>query len=123
MATNPLSISIPQPQIPFLNDSGGLSREWLYYMLSMLNRTGGVKGISSANLEEQVQAHSVMDAMEDIAFPSPFPAVSVFSVLDDVPPQVTSIFAAVLLALATADDAPPAPLNPFLASLVVSDVV
>ncbi len=122
MATNPLSINIPQPQIPFLNPNGGLSREWLYYMLSMLNRTGGIQGISSESLEDQVQSNSVLGAMEDIDFPSPFPAVSVFSVLDDAPPQTTSIFAAVLLALATADDPPQAPLNPFLASLLVSDI-
>lgn len=103
MTTNSLSVTVPQPQIPFLNASGGPSREWLYYMLSILNRTGGIQGISSASLQQQIVSHGVLDAMED-----------------DAPPP-TSIAATVLMALTLADDAPRQAMNPILASLLVSD--
>lgn len=120
MASDPLSVNIPQPQIPFLNQAGGPSREWLYYMLTILNRTGGVQGISSAALQQQAVSSSVIDAFEDVDFPPPFPAFSMASVMDDAH-QPTSIAAAVLMALALSDDAPRPALNPILASLLVSD--
>lgn len=121
MASNPLSITIPHPSVQVMNPDGSMSRAWIYYMLSLLNRTGGVQGVSSTDIQKQVVSNTVLSAMDDVEYPAPFPSISMESVLADAPDR-TSIAAAVLTALAFADDPHPAPVDPILASLLVSDV-
>lgn len=116
MAINPLNATIPQPQVPFLTPAGGVSREWLYYMLALLARTGGQAGISAAILQAQINSLFVEYAMVDEPEPPNISALTVDGLMGDAPDARSIWFA--LLALA--DETPPAPLNPILASLMVA---
>lgn len=109
MATNPLSVQLPQPQVPFLDPSGGVSKVWIYYFLTLLNRTGGVNGISVAGLQDQINTLfgeiaslevSIADA--DIPFAEPPPSI---------PAGVFFV-----------DEPPPPPINPYLAALLMQDI-
>jgi hypothetical protein len=120
VATNPLSINVPQPGIPFLDPAGNVSRAWLYYLLTLLTRTGGVQGISSSEIVIQTTSVAFQQSMDDVVFPAPFPVLSMVSAMDDVPTP-TSIAPAALLALSLVDDAAQQPINPILAALLVSD--
>jgi hypothetical protein len=120
VATNPISINVPQPGIPFLDPAGNVSRAWLYYLLTLLTRTGGVQGISSSEIVIQTTSVAFQQSMDDVVFPAPFPVLSMVSAMDDVPTP-TSIAPAALLALSLVDDAAQQPINPILAALLVSD--
>lgn len=100
MAINPLNATIPQPGAPFLTPEGGVSAPWLYYFISLLNRTGGQSGLSVATIQKQVASLFVEAAMADVAAS---PATSAFTAPDVM-----------------ADDVPRT-LNPFLAALMVAD--
>ena len=121
MATNPLSVNVPQPSVPFLDQAGGVSRAWLYYLLTLLNRTGGVQGISSGEIVIQTNAVAIQTAMDDVEFPAPSPTFAMDVVMDDGP-SMNSIANAALLALSISDAEPGSPLNPIIASLLVSDI-
>lgn len=112
-----LNTRIPQPAVPFVDGSGGLSREWLYYMIALLNRTGGNAGISSGDLQAAIESIEVETAMADVYSPAPSYALTASDVMSD-PPAAPSALG--LLALALSGDVCPQPLNPILAGLFVA---
>jgi hypothetical protein len=115
---NGIGAQIPQPQLPFLDASGSPAREWLYYMIAILNRTGGNTGISSADLQKQIESLFVEEAMNDVQFPASG-NLSVADIMTD-DPQPASF--PIMLGFAFSDDPAPVPINPFLASLLVADL-
>lgn len=118
---NSIGAQIPQPQLPFLDASGSPAREWLYYMIAILNRTGGNTGISSTDLQKQIESLFVEEAMNDVAFPTPGLGFAMADVMSDVD-STFPVSLPVLLGLALADEPGPLPINPFLASLLVADL-
>lgn len=107
MASN-IAAAVPLPPTPLVDASGNISRPWLYFLMALFNRTGGNQGVSLtalqqdiATLQQQAGALFVEDAMSDVAFPPP------------------SVAPAAMFDL-MADDVPRAPLNPFLAAMMVS---
>jgi len=98
-----IGLSIPQPGVPAVGPDGTFSRVWYYVMIGLRERTGGAPGISIATLQKQVAALMVEEAMQDVQFPS------------------ISLALPVLTSQALSDDVPRAPLNPFLAAMLVSD--
>ena len=107
--SNITNASIPQAGIPFLDQGGNVSRPWLYFFLSLFNKTGGnTPVVPSTTLQQQIDALSVEIAMADVEFP-PLPPV----------PPGTGAWIGEMLA-----DVPivtrPA-LNPILAALMVAD--
>jgi hypothetical protein len=100
MSDSLFNARIPQPPVPFLDTAGGISREWLYFMVAILNRTGGNAGISSGSLQEQIMSAVVFSA----------------SINDTPNAPAPLLMAADLLG----GDAPPAPSDPILAALMVS---
>jgi hypothetical protein len=116
-AASNMSVTIPQPSVPFVGADGTIARPWLYYMVGIFNRTGGPTGMSSATLQQQIIGLQVEEAMDDVAFPAAVPVFDVMSGDDSAPNPVVQT----LLALSLVDDAPRASLNPFLASLLVAD--
>lgn len=121
MPITPIATRIPQPSVPFVTADGGVSREWLYYLVAILNRTGGDVGISSAAIQTTVVSLSVTQAMDGDVEPRP-PGImmSIDNMMSDEAPR-PSISPGVLLGLTFADDVPRAAINPFLISLLVAD--
>lgn len=116
-----LNAFVPQPTSPIWDATGNLSREWQYFFTTILNRTGGAAGISSATVQQQAAVAVSIQTMDDVEFPPPGPMFSMSDAMgEDVPKQ--SWASPVLLSSALADDVQRAPINPFLASLLVSDI-
>ena len=118
MAVNGIGATLPQPNVPFLDENGGISRAWFYYMIVLLKRTGGSPGISADALQAEINALQIESAMSGVA---PQPPNLTFSAADlmapPIPPQ--SLPSAALLAMCLSN--PPAPtLDPILAALMVS---
>lgn len=107
-----VSIQLPQPQIQFLDPTGGVSRAWLYYFLTLLKRTGGVPGVSVAEIQQEIkdilaELVSLEVMTEEASMPLSEPPPN------QLPFSVGSIFPA---------DAEPPIINPILAALLVADV-
>lgn len=125
-AASSTNATIPLPPTPLVDASGNISRPWLYFLLSLFNRTGGAQGISVtvlqqdiAMLQQQAGALFVEEAMADVPFPPTGISFSMDAVMsDETPPP--SIAPGTLLTLSLIDDVPRAPLNPFLAAMMVS---
>lgn len=103
-STTTINASLPQPNIPFLDENGNVSRAWFYFLLSLFYRTGGPTPVIPAVLQKQINALFVQEAMNDVT--------------DDGPPVST----AVLMADLFVDDAFRPLVNPFLAAFVVADI-
>lgn len=95
-------ISVPQPNIPFLDEYGNVSRAWFYFLLGIFNRTGGGTPTPPVPiLIDQINALFVEAAMVD----------------DNPQPKQISPFLSSIL-----DDSPqPKQVNPFLAALMVAE--
>ncbi len=100
MATNPLSTQLPT-QAPFVNGDGSLTKVAVYFLLSLLNRTGGTPGVPIDELIKQIQVLQV-EAANDVPLSEPPPAIPAGVFMTDEPP--------------------PPPLNPYLAALLMQDV-
>jgi hypothetical protein len=131
MASN-IATRIPQPKVAFVDAAGNVSREWLYFLMAILARTGGDAGVSIVDIQNQIAGLS-LDALGDIVPPPP-PTFSVDTLLNDAEFPVAVFFDplsddasvaaapnAVILGLSLSDNVPAAPINPFLASLFVMD--
>lgn len=105
MASSPNSIQIPAPTVPFLNPDGSVSKTWFYFLLTLMNRTGGVPGGSTIDLQNQIYTLSVEIAEADIPMSEPQP--------NPIPLSVDSIWPT---------DAEPARIDPVIAALMTSDV-
>jgi hypothetical protein len=117
-----ISTRIPQPSVPFLDAQGGVNRPWLYYFIAILNRTGGEIGVKSTDQQTQTGSVNALIAMDDVEFPPPPTSLGVLlgeALADTTQPIPPAL--GVLLGMALADDVPRAPLNPFLAALLVAD--
>lgn len=101
MATNPVSTQLPT-QAPFVNPDGRLSKTAIYFLLSLLNRTGGVPGIPIEVLIGEIQMLQI-EVANDTALPDALPAIPAGVFLTDEPP--------------------PQQLNPYLAALLMQDVI
>lgn len=116
---NGLATRIPQPATSFVDANGGISREWLYYMIAIFNRTGGASGISSAMLQGNSALSLVADAMDEMTFPTTGVTISIDDFMGDQ--GVAPVANPFLAALLTTDQGERAVVNPFLASLLVAD--
>jgi hypothetical protein len=48
-------LKIPRPPIAFVGPDGTISREWLYLLTGLLNRTGGNSGTNIATVQAEAQ--------------------------------------------------------------------
>lgn len=118
MAANPYSVSLPQPAVPFLDQTGGVSRQWVYFLLTLMNRTGGTPGIPAGDLLKQIQALQIEVAMEDVDTPPSGSAFSVEAIMSDEAPAKAN---AIPLDAAMTDPVQPVTPSPFLYALFVAD--
>lgn len=91
MAISPDNVTLPQPGIAFVGPDGNISREWYYFLLGLLNRTGGSTPIPPSNLQEQIIALFNESAMQDVQFPASPPVLAAFladMMAPDVQPAV-----------------------------------
>lgn len=100
MATNPVSTQMPT-QTAFVDSDGRLTKTAIYFLLSLMNRTGGVPGIPIEILVGEVQVLQV-----EVANDTP------------LPPAAPTIPAGAFMT----DEPPPPPLNPYLAALLMQDI-
>jgi hypothetical protein len=122
MASSVTNAPLPQPNVPFLNHDGTVSRAWWYFLISLNARTGGgnTPVTPIATLQKQINSLFVEEAMNDETPPVANVGLSLADVMaDDAPP---ASLAPSLLAAWVGDAEPVAPLNPILAALLVADV-
>lgn len=100
MATNPVSTQLPT-QAPFVNPDGSLTKTAIYFLLSLMNRTGGVPGIPIEMLIGEIQVLQV-EVASDTPLPNAAPTIPAGVFMTDEPP--------------------PPPLNPYLAALLMQDI-
>jgi hypothetical protein len=109
------AVTIPQPNVPFLNPDGSIARPWLYFMVGVQSALGGTTPIPVPQLQAQIDALAVEEALNAPVTPQPRPALSIADVMSERPQSS----APALLSFLPVDSAPRQPINPFLAALLV----
>lgn len=105
---NPNSIlnsRLPQPAIPFLDETGNVSRPWFYFLLSIYNRTGGTTPLPPVNYGPQIQA-AITGAL--------------LAGIEAAPPSPASVAA---LAAMLVPPAPAPALSPFLPAYIIPSLL
>jgi hypothetical protein len=122
MSASIYNATLPQPNVPFLNPDGTVSRPWWYFLIALNARTGGntPTPVIPATLQAQINSLFVEQAMTDEGGENPSVGLSMATILETDPPPANMVPA--LLAAWTAGDDGAAIVNPFLAALLVSDV-
>ena len=121
MAQNPTALNMPQWGTPLVDPKTGvITTQWAYYLLGILNRTGGIPGISVAAVEALAQnalSLGLLDISDEIPSFSDQQFLSL-ALEDDFS---VSPFLGPALMLALGDDSAAPSLNPIAAAILVSD--
>ena len=103
-----LNAKIPVPNVPFIGVDGQPTRPWLFWIISLFERTGGVAGVSSSSLQQQI--------INVIEHPSLLAVDEIMSNDAALPHFVATT------ALCLDVDAPPkAPMNPLISALMIGE--
>lgn len=107
-----LTVAMPQPQRPIVDENGNPTRQFFYTILGLFNRTGGDTPFNPVFIQEQINALFAEVAMADVEFP-PLPpdppgiAAMIGDMLGDTVEPPSPVSFPVLLSQALADEQHP----------------